>query len=132
VLLFIVPLFHLSACFSLLPFCDADGVRCIVQTLDVMKMKPTDTTFTSNFRLNARQTDTMHAFVAYFDIHFTIGDTPVSFSTGPGNPYTHWKQTVFYTDHVITLNRGEVLEGTISCSPGKVNPRFVLHFASSF
>jgi hypothetical protein len=88
-----------------------------------MKMQPTDTTFTSNFRLNARRSDAIHAFVAYFDIHFTLGDAPVSFSTGPGNPYTHWKQTVFYTDHVIAINRGEVLEGTISCSNGKVNPR---------
>lgn len=66
----------------------------------------------------------MHAFVAFFDIHFTLGDAPVSFSTGPGNPYTHWKQTVFYTDHVISFNRGEALDGTISCSPGKVNPRY--------
>jgi hypothetical protein len=91
-----------------------------------MKMQPTDTTFTSNFRLNARRSDAIHAFVAYFDIHFTLGDAPVSFSTGPGNPYTHWKQTVFYTDHVIAINRGEVLEGSISCSNGKVNPRCVL------
>ncbi|ELR21103.1 arginine nmethyltransferase, putative [Acanthamoeba castellanii str. Neff] len=96
-----------------------------VLTLDVMKMQPTDTTFTSNFRLNARRSDAIHAFVAYFDIHFTLGDAPVSFSTGPGNPYTHWKQTVFYTDHVIAINRGEVLEGSISCSNGKVNPREV-------
>jgi len=96
-----------------------------VLTLDVMKAKATDTTFTSKFKLTASRNDMIHALVAYFDIHFTLGDNIVSFSTGPLSAYTHWKQTVFYTRDVFSVYRGEVIEGSISCDRNKKNPREV-------
>lgn len=98
---------------------------CPILTLDVMKATPSSTTFSSKFKLTANRNDLIHAFVAYFDIHFTLGDNIVSFSTGPLSAYTHWKQTVFYTADVFSVYRGESIEGTIACSPNKKNPREV-------
>ena len=54
----------------------------------------------------------MHALCAYFDIAFTQTHTPIRFSTGPHAQYTHWKQTVFYLDHDLTVCSGEELKGT--------------------
>jgi len=38
-------------------------------------------------------------------------------------PYTHWKQTVFYTEDVLPLYKGEGIEGHIGCCPNEKNPR---------
>ena len=32
--------------------------------------------------------------MAYFDVGFSAGHTPIGFSTSPITPTTHWKQTV--------------------------------------
>jgi len=40
-------------------------------------------------------------------------------------PYTHWKQTVFYTAEPLSLYKGEAIEGTITSSPNDKNPRDV-------
>lgn len=63
------------------------------------------------------------ALVAHFDCTFGSSHTSVEFSTGPQAPYTHWKQTVFYLNEVLTVKQGEVLTGTIECAPNAKNPR---------
>ena len=65
----------------------------------------------------------MHALCAYFDIAFTQTHTPIRFSTGPHAQYTHWKQTVFYLDHDLTVCAGEELHGTIKTARNAKNPR---------
>jgi len=94
-------------------------------TINVMKVTSGVSKFTSPFKITATRTDSIHAFVCYFDIHFTLGDHVVSFSTGPHAPYTHWKQTVFYTGDALSVNKGEVIEGVLSCSPNEKNHRDV-------
>jgi protein arginine N-methyltransferase 1 len=93
--------------------------------LNVMNCTLADTSFRSHFRLSAMRNDLVHAFVAYFDIHFTLGDNIVSFSTGPHAPYTHWKQTVFYMTDVVSMYKGEVIEGELMSRPNAKNPRDV-------
>lgn len=44
-------------------------------------------------------------------------------SLGPHAQYTHWKQTVFYLDDILTVNAKEVITGKISCAPNAKNPR---------
>jgi len=96
-----------------------------ILTINVMKAKTGVSKFSSPFKIVAQRNDLTHAFVCYFDIHFTLGDHVVSFSTGPMAPYTHWKQTVFYTAEPLSLYKGEAIEGTITSSPNEKNPRDV-------
>ena len=37
--------------------------------------------------------------------------------------YTHWKQTVFYLDKELVVNRDEKITGTISVCRNAKNPR---------
>ena len=63
------------------------------------------------------------AMVAYFDIEFSYGLTPVTFSTSPSSPYTHWKQTFFFFENYITAKKGEQINGTFKMKPNKKNNR---------
>ncbi len=63
------------------------------------------------------------AMVVYFDIEFSHCHKPVKFSTGPHARYTHWKQTVFYLATPLTMERGEVVTGTLRCRPNSKNHR---------
>jgi len=96
-----------------------------ILTINVMKATTGVSRFTSPFKITATRKEHIHAFVCYFDIHFTLGDHVVSFSTGPMAPYTHWKQTVFYTGDALSACKGEVIEGTLSCAPNEKNHRDV-------
>ena len=63
------------------------------------------------------------ALVLWFDVDFGHSHKPTGFSTGPQYPYTHWKQTVFYLNSVLTVKKGERMEGTITCKKNAKNPR---------
>ncbi|QPG75022.1 Nuclear SAM-dependent mono-and asymmetric methyltransferase [Brettanomyces nanus] len=92
---------------------------------DLNTVKKEDLIFKRNFHLRATSDDMAHALLAWFDIIFPA-DKPqnvVRFSTGPQAHYTHWKQTVFYLDDVLELNKGEVIDGWLSCKPNKINNR---------
>jgi len=39
--------------------------------------------------------------------------------------YTHWKQTVFYTGEALSMFKGDVVEGVLSCAPNEKNHRDV-------
>lgn len=36
---------------------------------------------------------------------------------------THWKQTIFYINKTLTVNKGEKVTGHISCKRNEKNPR---------
>src|ERR1041384_2228428 len=57
----------------------------------------------------------------WFDIEFTACHKPIRFSTGPHTKYTHWKQTVFYLQDVLTVEEGEEI-GSISSSRHATSP----------
>jgi type I protein arginine methyltransferase len=65
----------------------------------------------------------VHAFLGWFDVSFDACHKPVRFSTGPHSKYTHWKNTVFYTRDQLTVNAGDVITGTLKCSPNARNNR---------
>jgi len=65
----------------------------------------------------------MHAFIAWFDVEFSKCHKPVIISTAPSSPYTHWKQTVFYLEDLLSVSQGDVVSGTVSCKPNSKNPR---------
>jgi len=94
-----------------------------ILTMDIATIKPEELSFTAPFRLVATRDDFCHAFVISFDIEFTKCHKPVFFSTAPHSQYTHWKQTVFYLDDVLSVKKGEEIFGEFSCKPGSKNPR---------
>lgn len=96
---------------------------CLVLSLDLYTVKPSDLAFTAPFTLTCRRNDYIHALIAWFDIDFGACHKPIKFSTGPHAKYTHWKQTVFYLDDVLTVKNGEELQGVLSSKPSEKNRR---------
>lgn len=94
-----------------------------VLTLDLYTCTVADLAFSVPFELRARRDDFIHAFVAWFDIEFTACHKTVAFSTGPHTKYTHWKQTVFYLQDVLTVQQGEVVQSALECKPNDKNRR---------
>jgi len=94
-----------------------------VLTIDINTVKEEDLSFKVPFRLIATRDDYCHAIVAYFDIEFTRCLKKIYFSTGPTSQYTHWKQTVFYLNEVLSIKKGEEIKGEFSCKPNAKNPR---------
>jgi len=94
-----------------------------ILTIDINSVKEEDLSFTVPFRLVATRDDFCHAFVVSFDIDFMKCLKRVSFSTAPGTPYTHWKQTVFYLNEVLSIKKGEEIKGEFMCKPNEKNPR---------
>eukprot|EP01041_Mallomonas_annulata_P008653 gene8653-17851_t len=91
--------------------------------LDLATCTKADLTFSANFTLRVNRNDYCDAFVAYFETGFTQIHKPIVLSTSPHAKYTHWKQTVFYLSNSITVSQGEVIEGSIQCTPNSRNPR---------
>ncbi|CAO3593151.1 unnamed protein product [Absidia cylindrospora] len=96
---------------------------CLFKEIDVLTAKKEDLSFKVPFQITAQRNDYVHAFICWFDIGFTQGDTPIHFSTGAHAMYTHWKQTVFYTPTTLTILGGETIQGTIACAPNDQNRR---------
>jgi len=96
---------------------------CRLLTIDINTVKAEELNFKSPFRLVATRDDFCHAFVASFDIEFTRCHKPVFFSTGPHAGYTHWKQTVFYLSDVLSMKKGEEIQGEFCCKQNAKNPR---------
>ncbi|KAI1143475.1 protein arginine N-methyltransferase 1 [Hypoxylon sp. FL0543] len=94
-----------------------------VLTLDLYTCTTADLAFSIPFKLTARRDDFIHALVAWFDIDFTACHKPIRFSTGPHTKYTHWKQTVFYLNQVLTVQQGEEVEFKLEVKPNEKNRR---------
>jgi protein arginine N-methyltransferase 1 len=111
------------------PLVDTVDMKAIVTdpapvlTLDLYTVTTADLAFNLPFTLEARRSDFIHAIIAWFDIEFSACHKPIKFSTGPHTKYTHWKQTVFYLQDVLTVEQGEKIQGTLDNRPNERNPR---------
>lgn len=94
-----------------------------ILNLDLLSCKKEDLSFSSDFRLRASRNDYIHGFVSFFECAFTQLHKPIGFSTSPFSNYTHWKQTLFYLDDMITMCKDEEMRGHISCRPNAYNNR---------
>src|SRR6186713_3311422 len=111
------------------PLVDTVDIKAVVTdpsaviTLDLYTVQPADLAFTLPFTLNARRNDFVHALIAWFDIEFSACHKPIRFSTGPHTKYTHWKQTVFYLQDVLTLEADEKINCVLDVRPNSKNRR---------
>jgi len=96
---------------------------CLLKDIDLYKVTKEDLAFSSEFKLNILRKDYVHALTTYFDIEFTKCHSKIEFSTSPEAEYTHWKQTTFYLDEGLTVNKGETITGNFSMKPNERNPR---------
>lgn len=96
---------------------------CAVMTLDLYTVNSSDLAFNAPFNLTAKRNDFIHALIAWFDIEFTSCHKPIRFSTGPHAKYTHWKQTVFYLQDVLTVEESESVSGYLENRPNQKNKR---------
>jgi len=94
-----------------------------ILTIDIYTVKAQDLKFKVPFHTQARRNDYVHAFMAFFDIEFTKCHKPIYFSTGPTSPYTHWKQTIFYLEDIVSICKDEFITGELECRPSPNNPR---------
>ena len=69
-----------------------------ILSLDLVNCKKEDVEFTAKYELKMLYNDRVHGLIAWFDTPFSNLTRPVVLSTSPYKKYTHWKQTVFYTD----------------------------------
>jgi len=96
---------------------------CKVLDLDLVNMKKEDVNFSNTYRLKMNYNDRVHGLVAWFDTPFTRLTRPNLLSTSPFKKYTHWKQTVFYTEQDIDVRQGDILFGSIAVRQSKTNFR---------
>jgi protein arginine N-methyltransferase 1 len=111
------------------PLVDTVEVKAVVTdpeavlTLDLYTCTTADLAFATPFTLKCRRDDFIHALVSWFDIDFTACHKPIRFSTGPHTKYTHWKQTVFYLDDVLTVQQDEEVQLKLDVKPNNKNRR---------
>jgi type I protein arginine methyltransferase len=111
------------------PLVDTVDIKAVVTDphpvieLDLYKVTAADLSFDCTFTLPVRRNDFIHAMIAWFDIEFSACHKPIKFSTGPHTKYTHWKQTVFYLQDVLTVEEGEKVSGRLVNKPSEKNHR---------
>lgn len=87
---------------------------CKVLDLDLVHCKREDVNFSNSYQLKMNYNDKVHGLIAWFDTPFTRLTRPNLLSTSPYKKYTHWKQTVFYSEHDLDVRVGDILEGSIA------------------
>jgi type I protein arginine methyltransferase len=94
-----------------------------ILSINIETVTKADLTFATDFSLRARRADWLHAFLVYFTCTFSHGTKPLTFSTGPFDKYTHWKQTIFYLPVDVEVELGDAVSGKFVCSPNARNHR---------
>ena len=97
---------------------------CLLMEIDLYTITVDDLqSMKAPFELTVRRNDYVQALVTYFTVEFTKCHKRIGFSTGPEQPYTHWKQTVFYLDDFLTVKNGEKITGDFKLQPNLRNNR---------
>jgi protein arginine N-methyltransferase 1 len=96
---------------------------CAVLDIDIKKVKIADLDFAAEYKLNVKRDDKVHALVAWFEVYFTKCMPTVKLSTSPYQRETHWKQTVFYLNNVLSVKRGDQIWGSIAVKKAEKNAR---------
>ena len=78
----------------LIDCCDSSmlvSTYCMVLDLDLLTMKKEDVEFASEYTIEMKRDDRVHALIAWFDTKFSNLENPITLSTSPYKKYTHWK-----------------------------------------
>lgn len=94
-----------------------------ILNINLYKVKVGELDFVSQYRLECYRKDYIHALLVWFDVKFKSCQPSLIINTGPFNKFTHWKQTVFYINKALAMNKGDIISGTIAVKKNKRNPR---------
>ena len=99
-----------------------------ILTLDLTTCKVVDfASFSSDFTLEVTQDCNITAIGGYFDAIFDqMAEHVAVLPTGPQFTPTHWKQTVFYLEEVVSAKKGDLLKGHIKVSRPPKDARGIL------
>ncbi|XP_043855736.1 protein arginine N-methyltransferase 2 isoform X2 [Dromiciops gliroides] len=89
---------------------------CPVFHLDMKTVRIPDLEMKGELSFCIQRSGTLHGFTAWFSVEFqSMGeDRPqLVLSTGPSDPTTHWKQTLFMLDEPLAVHAGDVVTGSI-------------------
>jgi len=79
--------------------------------------------FASVYNIKAKRDDYLHGFVVWFDAIFDSIHIPITLSTSPFYPATHWKQAIFMLDEALPVCKGDLITGSIASKKCAENPR---------
>ena len=85
-----------------------------IYVVDMYKIKENDINFTSNFELAFHKSDCLSALAGWFDVEFSKTPNTIKFTTSPFNQFTKWKQTIFYLEKNIKVEKGNIMKGIIN------------------
>lgn len=88
-------------------------------------MKIEDLEFANKFNIKINRNDYINGYVTWFEVYFSYSHIPVRLSTSPFYRDTHWKQTIFYIDSTLPVNKGDTVSGTIQVKKNQKNPRYI-------
>ncbi|TRY91902.1 hypothetical protein DNTS_024114 [Danionella cerebrum] len=88
-----------------------------VITLDLLTIQVSDIErLRGEFRFTVEKSGMFHGFTAWFSAYFLSleehGQT-IQLNTGPHSELTHWKQTLFMLDAPVSIEKGDVITGSL-------------------
>lgn len=110
----------------LVDVCDKRAINsseCKIFEIDLYTVTKEDLDFSNSYEISFLRNDTVHGLLVWFDIYFDKLPNKVEFTTGPYDKNTHWKQVVFYTEHDLFVQKGEILKGSIATRKSEQNFR---------
>mmetsp|Transcript_3007 Transcript_3007/g.6858 ORF Transcript_3007/g.6858 Transcript_3007/m.6858 type:complete len:372 (+) Transcript_3007:53-1168(+) len=104
------------------PLALVTDTACVFQ-MDLSVVKCHELDFVSPFSLKSHRQDFIHALVVWFDVFFDAAPDALPLSTAPGQPDTHWKQTVLYLEEPLVVFPGDILSGRMAVRKNALNNR---------
>ncbi|XP_042331694.1 protein arginine N-methyltransferase 3 [Sceloporus undulatus] len=99
----------------------------VIKRIDCHATSVSELDFSSDFTLKMTKTSVCTAIAGYFDIYFEKNcSKQVWFSTSPSCAKTHWKQTAFFLENPISVEKGEELKGRITLHKNRKDPRSLI------
>ena len=98
---------------------------CKIFDIDLYKVKIEELDFLSGYEIEFNEDDCFNGLVSWFNVIFSKVENKVTLKTGPYDEKTHWKQTVFYIEDDVYVQKGEKLRGNIAVSKNPDNFRFI-------
>lgn len=99
----------------------------VVLKLDLSTATIDDLDFETSFSLQSMDAGTLQILAGYFTVFFpgpVSNGRPLAIRTGPGNLYTHWKQTAFLVEPPLELIApGQEVHISMTVNKNDANPR---------
>ena len=85
---------------------------CPIFEVDLYKIRENEINFSNSYELIFNKNDNLSAIAGWFDVEFSKTPNKIKFTTSPYNQYTKWKQTIFYLEKSIKVEKGNILKGS--------------------